>query len=138
MERSDRVARLREWARKAVSERRIGKPYPEDFRNAVMAFARKRISQGANLSTAASELSMSYWTVWGWFRPPQRKRTRKRPTQEAPQIVPVRIAETRGRATTTSICALRPIATMTVHGPRGLRVDGVDVETLAELMRRLG
>lgn len=68
------------------------------------------------MSAVLRELGMRRETLAGWVAPPAPK--------ETPRFVPVTVVET-------------PAGRLVVHGPGGVRVEGLDVAGVAELLRRL-
>lgn len=108
-------ARLREAL--ATAERAgAGRPYPESLRAAALEYRRGREHEGASLVEVAAELGMNVATLVRWSR---RKRG-KDASFRAIEIVaePVRHE-------------------FVVHGPRQLRIEGLTVGELAELIERL-
>lgn len=103
----------------ARSERRgAGLPYPESLRREAVAYWRERQMQGGSLRQVASELGVSGITLGRWSR---------------------REAEgTSGfRAIEVVAGAVRRESWPVVHGPRGVRVEGLTVAEIAELFERL-
>ena len=90
--------------------------YPKEVREAVIAYARGRHAQHVSREKVAAELGMSVATLGYWCSPPRRK---AKLTPVA--IVPARLPE-------------REV--VVECGP--LRVRGLDVGGVAELLRRLG
>ena len=127
--RSD-VVRLRATVARVLSTHRKGTPYANEFRDEVMRHARERMAAGEMLPAIASEIGISYWTVWGWLRSEhvRAKAPDAEPTKNA--IVPVQVVATRP-------VVARQKSPLTVHGPCGLRIEGADIETIAALVRRL-
>jgi len=102
----------------AQAERKgVGRPYPEELRKAVAAHVMARHDEGENLTSLAEALGLSLITVQRWAK--QENVAIFRPVS----VVEGRI-EGRGR--------------VVVHGPRGVRIEGLDAAGLAELLRRLG
>jgi transposase len=100
-----------------------GRRYPRALRKALTAHAEARQAEGATLEVIGSELGMSSRTLWYWLRKqPEVKR------QARARLLPVQVVEAQMQQQQGSIV---------VHGPRGMRIDGLDVATLAELLQRL-
>ena len=117
------VVRMRGLVARTAAAHVKGSAFPLEFRKEVMAFARERRAEGLKLQVIASEIGLSYWTLWEWFRVERRARTDPRAS-----IVPVHIVEARP--------APGPGA-LTIHGPCGIRIEGADVETVVAIVRRL-
>ena len=121
------VVRMRGLVARIAATHTKGSAFPVEFRKEVMAYARARRAEGLKLQAIASEIGLSYWTLWEWFRVEARQR---RPETDAPaSIVPVHIVEARPAASRAG--------SLTIHGPFGLRIEGADVETIAALVRSL-
>ncbi|MHB0968705.1 MAG: transposase [Thermoanaerobaculia bacterium] len=114
MNRSEVTRLRRELARQ--SRRRERRRYPAALRNEAVGYARARRTEGATHVEIAGELGVQVRTLCNWMR--------GRGAFRAVEIVE------------------RPAALNTpawvVTTPRGLRVDGLDLETLAALIARVG
>jgi transposase len=125
-----RVAKLRaELARRAGAGTR-GR-FTQALREEALAVLRERAAQGATQEAVAKELGMSAWTLSRW-------------SQRA------RVGSGAGGASPPAAAAFRPVrvvrreegrpsspGALTVHGPAGLRVEGLTVEWVAALVRAL-
>jgi hypothetical protein len=80
------------------------------------AYLRERQAAGAPLSAVLRELGIRRETLAGWAAPAE--------TESSPRFVPVSVIET-------------PTGRIVVHGPGGVRVEGLDVAGVADLFRRL-
>lgn len=117
MKNEQQGARLREAL--ATAERSgAGRPYPESLRAAAMAYRREREREGAGLREVAAELGVSSVSLERW--------SRKNPGAK----MSFRAIEVVGES-------VRPASGLVVHGPRGLRIEGLTVAQLAELVARL-
>lgn len=98
--------------RAALGRRGRGRPYPEAFAARV-----QQVADAGRLSRQQlrRELGISNKTLAKWL--PQRA--------PIPQLIPVEVAA-------QPICA-----SLVVHGPAGLRIEGLDLDGLVELLRRL-
>lgn len=96
-----------------LGERGRGRAYPKQLRAEIVEYARARRAAGITLEALGDELSMPWRTIARWL-----------PGGRAKTFRPVEIVD-------------RP-REIVVYGPRGLRIDGLDVEGIAELVRRLG
>ncbi len=109
------AAAFREAVRRA-GKRGPGKRYPAELQRRGAEYLRVRRAAGAPLSAVLRELGMRRETLAGWVAPPAPK--------ETPRFVPVTVVET-------------PAGRLVVHGPGGVRVEGLDVAGVAELLQRL-
>jgi hypothetical protein len=108
----------REELRKLLAEigpRGRGRPYPKGLLEKVLSYTVARRRQGAELLAVGEELGMSWKTLARWLG--GKRKTRRF-----------------GRVEVVS----PPARALTVHGPRGLRIEGLDLEGIAELVQRLG
>lgn len=105
-----------ETIRKAVAElggRGRGRAYPKDLRAEVVEYARTRRAAGIRLEALGIELGLPWRTIARWLPAVRAKRFRR-----------IEIVDAR--------------RDLVVHGPHGLRVEGLDLDGVAELLRRLG
>ena len=112
----------REQIRRAVEgiERRgRGRPFPRGVRRAAIAYCRARRRDGATLLTVGEEIGIAWRTLSRWCQ--------EEPGDE-PSFHRVELVEQ----------AAPPTATLCLHGPCGVRVEGLDVDQLVEVFRRLG
>jgi hypothetical protein len=93
-----------------------GRPYPKGLMGKLVSYTVARRRQGAKIVEVAAELGMKFHTLSRWLG-------EKRPT---------------GFERVEVIAPPPPAArTLTVHGPRGLRIEGLDLSGVAELVRRV-
>jgi hypothetical protein len=85
------------------------------------AYAARRAAEGASQKSIAGELGVSAMSVQRWLR--------VKPTTRVSAMVPVRVM-----AMPPSESAARPVITT----PRGLRVEGLDLDALCVVLERLG
>lgn len=117
MKNEERVERLR--GALATAERTgAGRPYPEALRAAAVDYRRERERQGAAVREVAAELGVSAISLERWSR---RRREH----------------ETSFRAIELVGDPVRRASEAVVHGPRGLRIEGLTVSQIAELIERL-
>jgi transposase-like protein len=104
-----------------LGHRGRGRRYPAALKAAVVAYAERQRAEGASVSKIARDLGLDAWTLTTWRRaapvPPQRPST----------FVPVRVVPTSP-----------PPKRLRIRTRAGLRIDGLDIDTLVELVRRLG
>jgi len=107
----------REEIRQAVEQlgpRGRGRPYPKALRDEITAYVGERRAAGKSIVEIGGELGVSWRTFSRWVEPSRRRKAFR----------PIQVVEQR--------------ASFVVHGPRGLRIEGLDFDGLAELVRRLG
>lgn len=97
----------------------LGRPYPEALRRAAVEYGRQREQQGASVGTVAAELGVSGPSLSRWLRKGQEAESGFR----AIELV----------AAPCGATATRVI----VHGPRGLRIEGLTVLDVVTLLERL-
>ena len=115
---------LREELRLELSQlgpRGRGRTYPKGLLEKLLSYTVARRRQGATIVEVASEVGMSFRTLSRWIG--ERKTTGRFGRVEV--VAATRPASSSG-------------AGIVVHGPRGLRIDGLDVAGVAELVRRVG
>ena len=119
MDRPEVVRLRRELDRQ--SRRRQRRRYPAGLRREALEYARGRHGQGAETAEIAGELGVKIGTLRGWLR-----RTK---AFRAVEVIERRAPETANASMKAS---------MVVTTPRGLRIEGLDVAGLAELVARIG
>ena len=117
----DQIRRLRAEAQRLAQ----GKPrsqvrYPDNFRQAAVELARLGLGQGRSTGRLARELGVSEPTLTKWRRPPVMAALR-----------PVTITT---RPTAAAAIVTRPV----LITPRGVRVKGLDRDTLVAVLQALG
>jgi len=103
----------------ALGPRGRGRPYPKGLLEKLLSYTVARRRQGAKLVEVAIELGMQNQTLSRWLG---EKRAAKRFDR-------VEVVAAPGASIATRIL---------VHGPRGLRIEGLDIAAVAELVRRVG
>lgn len=107
--------------RQQAARLRAGRPrrsarYPDEFRHQVVQHTRSGQAQGRPLKEIAREVGLPWQTVHRWL-------------DQAPRLRRVRLAAGPERSSA---------ARLTLVTSQGLRVEGLTVEDLAALLRRLG
>ena len=108
----------REDLQKALSEigpRGRGKPYPKGLLEQLVGYTVAKRREGLSIEAIGEDLGMSWRTLARWLGARTTARGFRR----------VEVVEARR-------------ASLVVHGPSGLRIEGLDIEGIAELVRRLG
>ncbi len=95
------------------------RPAPEAFRQEALACFRALRAAGTSAQQAAARLGLSALTLGHWGK------------QKSGMFAPVVVTPEVERAPVASRSRL------IVHGPCGLRIEGLDVAGLAELLQRL-
>lgn len=118
----DRVRRVRA----EILRLRHGRPptavrYPNAIRQQVTAIARRRRAEGANVPAIAREIGVAPWTLELWLRQPA-----------AAVIRAVAVVSEAPRSSGA------PGAGPVLITPEGLRVEGLDRDTLVAVLRALG
>jgi len=97
-----------------------GRRYPEALKRDVLAYLAARHEAGRGLKTTSVELGIPERSIKLWSSAP-------RPSGR-PAFVPMVV---------TPLAAERPVPPIVVHAPGGIRIEGLDVSALADLVRRL-
>lgn len=99
-----------------------GRPYPKGLLEKVLSYTVARRRQGAKLIEVAAELGLHKQVLSRWLG---EKRAAKR--FDRVEVV----------AASTAVAA-SAASTIVVHGARGLRIEGLELAAVAELVRRVG
>lgn len=123
---SNGLARLRqELSDPRVARGEDGWQYAANVRVRALAYARQRRAEGGGIKRIAAELGVPWQTLAYWLKAPGSAST-------GAALVPVAL-----RGDMAESPGARWPSTLVVHGPLGLRIEGLDIEGLAELLRRL-
>lgn len=117
---TEKAAQIR-GAVRALGKRGPGRRYPEKLKSEVPAYLGERRRAGRGRASAAAELGIPERSIKLWSAAP-------RPSGNA-SFVPVTVS---GPEVAPGV---RPC--ITVHAPGGVRIEGLDVAGVAELLRRL-
>ena len=118
------IEKLRSEFLKAVAaagDRGKTTAYPNELRAIAVAYVEGRMAQGVNGMVPCRELGIGRDTYVRW----KRSLATPTPPAELPSFRPVEI---------TPAAATAPLV---VHGPLGLRIEGLDIAALAALLRAL-
>ena len=110
-----------EIGRLAVSA--VGRRYSKEMRERILGYIEERHDEGVSRTRACDELGLDWGNVHRWKK--------GRAPRPATSFRRVRVV-----ATPEPVAARAPH--LVVHGPGGLRVEGLDVQDVVELLRRLG
>ncbi len=115
-------------------KRAIGamRPISDEVRARAQSYMRARRLEGASQETIARELGISQITVSRWLRARDEGAVLEHAAtaKSTAALVPVEIVDRRG--------APMPVASLVVTTPRGLRIEGLDIDALCTLIARLG
>ncbi len=117
MDRTKRAAVFRVAVRR-LGTRGVGRRYPEELKREALGYLGERRREGASVASVAKELGMRERTLTLCAAAP-------RPTGKV-SFVPMAV-----------VADAPPTASAIVVHARGLRVEGLDVAMLADLLRRL-
>src|SRR5262245_56072567 len=101
-----------------------GRPYPLALRREAVTYVEARRKQGVGLVAAARELGVSAFSVNRW-------RTAHGVAAVESEFRPIVLAEPFEPPSRSEPCGV------VVHGPLGLRIEGLPLAAVAELWRRL-
>lgn len=109
-----------------LEQRGRGRRYPEAVQQRAVEYYWARRVEGAAVAEIGPELGLSWKTVHRWAK------DRPKPTMNA-------LTSSAGFEQVQLLEAPRAAsrASITVKGPRGLCIEGLDLDMLAELLRRL-
>jgi transposase len=117
-ETTKRAARIRA-AVKSLGKRGPGRRYPETLKREVLAYLAERRRRGRGLATTSSELGIPERSIKLWAGAPR--------APSAPAFVTMAVTEERDP----------PASRIVVHAPGGVRIEGLDAASVADLLRRL-
>jgi transposase-like protein len=99
-----------------IERRGRGCAYPTPLRNRAVAYVQARRAEGASVASVGAELGICISTLLRWTRSPRKSATFERVLVVADAATP---------------------SALVVHGPCGLRIEGLQLAEVAELVRRL-
>ena len=106
--------------KRSMGERGRGRQIPADVHEAALRYVRRRRDEGASQQRIADELGISQHTVSRWLRGGGGK--------SKSALVPVEI----------DYGTPKPRTEIVVTTPRGLRIEGLDVDALCVVVARVG
>jgi hypothetical protein len=98
-----------------------GRAYPKGLLEKLLSYTVARRRQGASIVEVASEVGINFRTLARWLGARKAARFKRVDVVAAPVPTAAAVA-----------------ASIVVHGPRGLRIEGLDLASVAELVRRVG
>lgn len=99
-----------------AGKRGPGRRYPAELRQRGAEYMRARQAAGAPLSAVLRELGLRCETLAGWAAPAE--------AVARPRFVPVSVVK-------------EPAGRIVLHDPGGVRIEGLDVAGVADLLRQL-
>jgi transposase-like protein len=106
-------------------------PFPEALRAFAVRYAEQTLEGGGTVVEAAAKLGVSAPTLYEWRKGRTPGRSRMKPTEKSAVLVPVRVGE---RAAEAAVAGLQQVVLVS---PSGWRVEGLSVESAAQLLGRL-
>jgi len=100
-----------------------GKPYPKGLLEKILSYTVARRRQGAKLVEVAAELGLHDQALSRWLG---EKRTSKQRFERVDVVA------------ATPAPVSRATSPIVVYGARGLRIEGLELAAVAELVRRVG
>ncbi|MDY7228264.1 transposase [Hyalangium rubrum] len=133
MELEKELEQFRQEAQRLKAGRRSGSlPFPEALRVFAVRYAEHTVAAGGTVTDAAQKLGVSGPTLYEWRKGRPAGHRRPKSTEQGAALVPVRVGERRAQAQVAGVQA------MALVSPGGWRVEGLSVESAAQLLGRLG
>jgi len=128
-----------EQFRQEVERLRAGRqrgslPYPDALRAFAVRYLGHALEMGGTLAGTAKALGVSEPTLQAWRKGQPAAHRRAQAPGERPALVPVVVTTPKKPERRAAVQAGR----LTVVAPGGFRVEGLSLETAAQLLRRLG
>lgn len=120
MDARKRAAEIRADLTKLAGRRGRGKAYPAELRRKALSYIGSRLEEGGSVYAVAREIGISQTSLARWIE--------SEPQRASAAFRPVTVVADDGPAP----------GAIVVHGPAGIRVEGLDMAGVAELLRRLG
>ena len=102
-----------------------GRPYPKGLLEKILSYTVARRRQGAKLIEVAAELGLHDQALSRWLG--EKRRAKRFDRVEVVAVAP-----------SVAAVAAAAASTIVVHGARGLRIEGLELAAVAELVRRVG
>jgi len=122
-----------------VERKGAGMPFPDDLRRAVVDYSAKRLKAGSTVEGVARELGICALSVVRWTR--RYGKAPGCPTKSAPagNVVDTgRHGTALMRRVEVVAEAAVPSGGLVVHTPSGLRIEGLGLDGLVQLVRAVG
>lgn len=127
---------LRERIVRAPTNRRGYRQYSRELRTDIKAHAASRVYQGASYKQVAKELGLAEATLLSWCKDAAAKKARESQPMGF-RAVEVRAQRDHEPGSESSSCRTKPTSRPVVVLPNGIRVEGLSVEELPNLLARL-
>ena len=133
MELEKEMEQFRQEAQRLKAGRRSGSlPFPEALRAFAVRYAEHTVAKGGTVTDAAQKLGVSGPTLYEWRKGRPAGDRRAGPAEKSAALVPVRVSQ---RSAQAAVAGLQQVALVS---PGGWRVEGLSVETAAQLLGTLG
>jgi transposase-like protein len=127
------LEQFRQEAQRLKAGRRSGSlPFPEALRAFAVRYAEHTLAAGGTVTDAAQKLGVSGPTLYEWRKGRPAGHRRPKPAEQGAALVPVRVGERRAQAEGAGVQQVALVS------PGGWRVEGLSVESAAQLLGRLG
>ena len=132
MEMEKELEQFRQEAQRLRAGRQGGSlPFPEVLRAFAVRYAQHTLEAGGTVVEAAEKLGVSAPTLYEWRKGRTEGRGRRKLPEKSAALVPVRVGE---RAASGEVARLQQVVLVS---PGGWRVEGLSVESAAQLLGRL-
>lgn len=111
-----------------ITRCKTGTRYPKPLRLRALVYCRARRSEGYSLAAIAVELGLAMHTLRNWLAADAPESALEALTNTS-HFQPVHIIESPPP---------HPKSAFLLRGPSGITIEGLDIQSLAELIRRLG
>lgn len=111
-----------------ITHRKTGTRYPKPLRLRALVYCRARQSEGHTLTAIAIELGLATFTLRHWLAA-DAPESALEALPNTPHFQPVHIIESPPQHRKSAFL---------LRGPSGITIEGLDIQSLAELIRRLG
>lgn len=129
MELEKELEQFRQEAQRLKAGRRSGSlPFPEALRAFAVRYAEHTVAAGGTVTDAGKKLGVSGPTLYEW----RKGRSRPKPVETSSALVPVRVSARPAAA------AGPGVQQVVLVSPGGWRVEGLSVESAAQLLGTLG
>lgn len=132
MEMEKELEQFRQEAQRLRAGRQGGSlPFPETLRAFAVRYAQHTLEAGGTVVEAAEKLGVSAPTLYEWRKGRTEGRGQRKLPEKSAALVPVRVDE---RAASPEVAGLQQVVLVS---PGGWRVEGLSVESAAQLLGRL-
>jgi transposase len=132
MEMEKELEQFRQEAQRLKAGRQGGSlPFPEALRAFAVRYAAHTLEAGGTVVEAAAKLGVSAPTLYEWRKGRAAGRRQLNPTEKSATLVPMRVGE---RPAEGAVAGLQQVVLVS---PSGWRVEGLSVESAAQLLGRL-